>query len=385
MPAGEVWVDLRIGPSGSGVTTVIPGSEFVDPGEVDRTMDLGDMFSEDMRLAGEVGRGAVEGTRELLQTAEGELISRIVSGGGVIVGMTSALSSLFLNPVLIAELFLLPFRLWALTRSFFGFRRKVRSWGTVYDSITKQPLDPVYVALTDEEGNDVTEAITDIDGRYGFVVEPGRYKMTANKTNYAFPSEKLSGKTRDDLYEDLYFGEVFEVTEGDSVVAKNIPMDPVDFDWNEFAKMDQGLLTYFSYADVFKGAIFKWLFYVGFVVAVVALFLVPHPYNVVIVALYVLVFFLRMIGFKPRRHGKVIEADSKAPLPFAVVRVFSVRTQKESAKAVCDKHGRYFVLLSDGKYYVRIDRKVGEDEYETAHTSETLTIKNGILKRTFKV
>jgi len=113
-----------------------------------------------------------------------------------------------------------------------GVRRRRKPWGTVYDSVTKQPLDPVYVVLQDLEGNEIQTCITDLDGRYGFLVGPGKYKIVAHKTNYKFPSEKLRGKTSDEVYSDLYFGEEIEIKEYGEVLIKNIPMDPINFDWN---------------------------------------------------------------------------------------------------------------------------------------------------------
>src|SRR6185295_3255558 len=98
------------------------------------------------------------------------------------------------------------------------------------------PLDPVIVLLRDLKGNDVASAVTDIDGRYGFFVKPGKYQLLAKKTNYFFPSLKLNEKKDDEIYTNLYFGETIEITKPGQIIDKNIPLDPIDFDWNEFAK-----------------------------------------------------------------------------------------------------------------------------------------------------
>ena len=119
-------------------------------------------------------------------------------------------------------------------------------WGTVYDSITKQPLDPAYVTLIDQNGKKIASAITDLDGRYGFLTETGTYRIEANKTHYIFPSKKLAGRTQDELYANLYFGELFDVRSRNEAVIRNIPLDPINFDWNEFAKRDKKLMKYYS-------------------------------------------------------------------------------------------------------------------------------------------
>ena len=73
------------------------------------------------------------------------------------------------------------------------FRKKKNPWGVVYDAQTKQPLDPVILTLTDASGK-IYQSISDIYGRYEFIVDPGEYTLSAVKTNYIFPSKLLTGK-----------------------------------------------------------------------------------------------------------------------------------------------------------------------------------------------
>ena len=126
-----------------------------------------------------------------------------------IVGIVAALLPLLFAASPSGVVFL-PFQIWSL---FFGRKKTKHPWGTVYDSVTKRPLDPAYVVIskyippvvgagltdtavavsplaTAEEK--VGESITDIDGRYGFLVPGGSYVLTAGKTHYVFPSTKLA-------------------------------------------------------------------------------------------------------------------------------------------------------------------------------------------------
>ncbi len=96
-------------------------------------------------------------------------------------------------------------------------------WGTVYDSVTKRPLDPAYVTLIDKAtGKEMSSAITDLDGRYGFLTLPGIYTIVAKKTNYNFPSVKMSGKVFDEVYNDLYFGADITVSMEGEVIAAGV-------------------------------------------------------------------------------------------------------------------------------------------------------------------
>jgi hypothetical protein len=150
-----------------------------------------------------------------------------------------------------------------------GLRKKIRPWGVVYDSITKQPLDPALVSLRNLKNEEISSAITDIDGRYGFFMEPGEYKIVVNKTNYVFPSKNLFGATRDELYDNLYFAENFKIEEFGEIISKNIPLDPVKFDWNEFAKKSKNLMKFYSKWNIIFMRISEPLLAMGLVVSTV--------------------------------------------------------------------------------------------------------------------
>lgn len=285
---------------------------------------------------------------------------------------------------LIAALLSIPTSFW---RSLFAFlwRRKYHAWGVVYDSITKQPLDPAYVILKDMSGNEVATAITDMDGRYGFLVPPGKYTIIANKTHYEFPSKKLAGKERDELYSNLYFSEIIEVTEKNQVILVNIPMDPLDFDWNEFAKREQKLMTYYSHRELVLVRISNILFAFGFILSLVLLILKPDWVNALIVGLYILIYFAKKIVFKGKVYGGVVDMGSGAGLPFAIIRVYFAGLNQEILHKITDQAGRYYCLIQKGNYYITIEKKNSDGTYSLVHTSEPFAVKNGIINTTFYV
>jgi hypothetical protein len=319
-----------------------------------------------------------------------EQISKINNGlkiatvSSAFVGGAVSLSSiLFLNPLTGSELLLIPFRLWSLLLTALGLKKRVKPWGTVYDSVTKQPLDPVYVSLVNLEGEEITSSITDIDGRYGFYAEPGVYKVVPRKTNYIFPSSALANKFQDEFYQDLYFGDYMNIAEG-QVIVNNIPMDPVNFDWNEFAKNKKQLFKFYSKRELLIARISNVLFGIGFSVSALSLILFPETYNIVIFVLYILIFVLRRMKFKIRAKGRVVSNDG-SPLSYAFIRVFSVNTNVEMVHKVIDKMGRYHVILPNGKYYVKIEKKNDDGTYSLVHTSEPIEITHGTLNKVFNI
>lgn len=338
---------------------------------------LGQLSSSIQKASGQVS--------SLLKNPIGKVSSSIIMATGIISGTSISLATvLFANPLSLSELFLIPFRLWSLLLTALGLKKRNVPWGTVYDSVTKQPLDPAYVVLQDLNGQEVATSITDLDGRYGFLVPAGKYKMIAHKTNYLFPSQKLTGQQRDDLYQDLYFNDFIEVQEG-GVITKNIPMDPLKFDWNEFAKRDQNLMKFFSRRDLWIVRFSNDLFYLGLSLTIIAFWVNPAIYNLIIFLAYFLVLILKKSLLKPRAYGHIKRQKTQNPLSFAILRIFFEGSGNEVIHKVTDKTGKYYCLIPNGKYYATIENKNEDQTYTLVHTSESIEVKDGFLNKKFEV
>ena len=323
----------------------------------------------------------IEKIKGTIETPQGSVVTKAISTIGLAVAVIGVISSFRFF-----DLFLILLRSFGFLFTAIGWRKRVVPWGVVYDSVTKRPLDPVYVILKDLQGKTVSSAITDLDGRYGFLVEPGVYQMQMNKTNYSFPSQKLAGRTHDELYTDLYFGGNININKSGEVIIKNIPLDSLKFDWNEFVKKDKNLMRFYSKWDAVVRRFFDWLFVIGFVVAIIAFIFAPYPYNTIIMILYVLLLVLRIFGVKPRAYGYIADKMTNIPLSFAIMRVFLPDSQTVITSKVADKYGKYYCLVPPGRYYVTIEKKNNDGSYSLAYTSPVIDVsKKGIIKEKFKV
>ncbi|MBX4197854.1 carboxypeptidase-like regulatory domain-containing protein [Candidatus Parcubacteria bacterium] len=273
-----------------------------------------------------------------------------------------------------------------------GLKKGVQHWGIIYDSVTKQPLDPAVVELRDAVGRRMGSAITDMDGRYGFSSQiPGIYTMTANKTHYIFPSQKLAGHTDDGIFTDLYFGEQMYFTKDQEVIIKNIPLDPVEFDWNEHEKRKEHLSHSYSRHFTFLKLSIHWSFITILIVTIAASFLVPASYRYVIyvpLGLFLCTNIIRAYLISPRPYGIVRDKKSGTPLPFATVNIFYALSASEPIKygtKKCDNHGKYYCLVPKGRYFVTIEKWVPNQKNVNIFTSPPFVITNGILNNTFEV
>ncbi len=301
------------------------------------------------------------------------------------VGVTAFVTSVAVNPGMFADLLSLPFRLYSLLLSFFGIRKKNRPWGVVFDSFTKQPLDPAHVIIRNEAGQEIATSITDLDGRYGFLVNAGKYRIEAGKTHYTFPSVQLAGKTSDELYDRLYFGEEITVATDGEVLLHNIPMDPEQEDWNQKAKIAMGVTRFYNKHSVAIALVTDVLFYVGVTMATVATIIAPARYNIIILIAYGVLMILRVIGLKIKSHGRVIEAKTGDPIPGAVLKFFSQRTGIQVAKRTTDSMGRYYALINKGVYRVDIETTLPDGSVQKIGSFQNLKTKKGIIRKFFKL
>jgi Mg-chelatase subunit ChlD len=316
----------------------------------------------------------------------GKAVTTTVATTGAATGIYyGVVNTAFSGPIAASEIILTPLRLWTLLLAALGFKKRKSPWGTVYDSTTKQPLDPAYVVLQDMEGKEIATSITDLDGRYGFLVPPGKYRIIANKTNYEFPSKKLAGQTKDALYDELYFNEIIEITEDGQVITKNIPMDAIKFDWNEFAKRDQKLMKFFSRREIWVAKLMDTLFTLGFIISIIASLINPVFYNILILSLYVIMFILKKTILKPRAYGHVKHKDTDAPLSFAILRFFYPNGDHEVIHKVTDMTGKYYCLIANGNYVTKIENKNPDESYTPVYTSETIEVDRGYINRRFDV
>ncbi len=259
-------------------------------------------------------------------------------------------------------------------------RRKSVPWGIVYDSVTKRPIDPAYVVAQSPVGKKVFgEAITDLDGRYGFMLTPGEYVIVANKTHYKFPSERLRGEERDEFYENLYFGEAFHIREG-SIIKYNIPLDPVKFDWNEFAKDRDHVYKIFSKREHLRLVVFNALFFGGMFFSGLTYALYPTFFNAVVLIVYLAIFAFQIFWKRTHHLTQVLDRVTQKPIAYALVKVWIAGVNTVVRKAVTDEFGRFYMLVPPGKYIVTVERKLADGSYKEVYRTPERDIRAGVIR-----
>lgn len=239
----------------------------------------------------------------------------------------------------IGGFFLQPWRL--LTR------RRRKQWGTVYDSLTKRPIDLATVRLIDAKTKKIVRSeVTDSQGRYNFIIErPGTYRIEIQRKGYAFPSNLLKGKREDAAFLDLYHGENVAVT--GAVFAMNIPLDAHERSEEAGSRAIRQHYIRLVSSGVSNG---------GLILSFASFGITPRPFIGVILLLNIAsYFFFRRLATqtkRPKSWGAVYDATLKQPIHLAVIRLFDDEYHKLLETSVTDRYGRYSFLVGKNVFDV---------------------------------
>jgi hypothetical protein len=232
-------------------------------------------------------------------------------------------------------------------------------WGTVYNALSKRPVDLAIVRLVEAgTGRVVQTRITDAQGRYSFFVKPGTYRLQAVKQGFRFPTQYLADDREDGALIDLYHGELIEVKESGALVAANIPVDPDEVVEKTPKKM-AAEKRFRVFQRVGAG--------VGLVASLGSLVLSPGWLTGGFFLLQVVTFalFYRLAAAsKPRDWGIVYDGSSKRGLGQTVVRIFDKRFHKLLETQITDKDGKYAFFAGPNVYMLMAD-KAGYEAYHS--------------------
>ena len=230
-------------------------------------------------------------------------------------------------------------------------RRKQKEWGVVYNAYTKLPVDLATIRVfSAESGNIVRSQVTDSKGRYFLMLDPGRYRVEIHKIGFEKGSEFLHGKEEDSSYTNLYhMGEEVDVTEKDSALNVNIPLDPTI----------QDKPTAYIVKEHVKKTVQFTMSLIGLGVSAVSFIISPKPIIAGLLILHILfyaIFHLLAHRKKPGSVGIIRDTSNNETLKNVVVRIFDSAYNKLIDTAVTDRHGQYAALVGPSTYYVTYDK-----------------------------
>lgn len=228
-------------------------------------------------------------------------------------------------------------------------RRRRRGYGTVFESLSKQPIDLALVRVIDAETNRVVASrVTDRDGRFYAMVPAGNYRFAVVKRGFDFPSRYLAGETSDETFGQINTGQAV-LASGKGGIDVNLPIDgPADdAPAAQILKRHSRrfVQTVLAYAGLILGAIstiFAWTILSWILLAV-------H------VILFLLFSRLTYIPFgKP--WGTVKNQRTGEKLSRAVVRIVDNHYNKVLDSRVTNRAGQYGFIVGKNVYRLFTDK-----------------------------
>jgi len=241
----------------------------------------------------------------------------------------------------------------------FFWRRKRKGYGVVYNAMSKTPVDLAMVRLflIEDEANPtrgrlIQSRVTDRAGRFFFLIQPGKYRLVAQRAGFQFPTEYLSTQKDDGTYFDVYHGEIITVTEKDAVITPNIPLDPVQMDASQKSArvVWQGRLRVIQQIVALSGVI----------LSLIVLIIRPNVLAVVMVIVQIAIYcFARRLAKprKPKSWGIVYDKHTGRPLSNVIARIFEPRYNKLLDSQITDARGRYAFLLGPSEYFAVFEKE----------------------------
>ncbi|OGN30529.1 MAG: hypothetical protein A3I26_00215 [Candidatus Yanofskybacteria bacterium RIFCSPLOWO2_02_FULL_43_10] len=234
-----------------------------------------------------------------------------------------------------------------------GLKRRRKPWGTVYNGKTKQPIPFAKVELLNPSSRLLESQVTDMNGRYGFLVTPEsteqkvvEIQIQARKEEYVFPAQGIIPPNDTMLYGNVYVGGIAKV-DVEALAGFDIPMSKLTPDKlldtavkKPLAKLNNSITILLNFG-----------FYLGLVMAPLSYILTPSNFNLAILAGFFVVNIPRFAGLTQRQFGMVVDSSTSVPIPFALI-TLNDREGKRVGFTVSDERGRYFLLVPKGHYSI---------------------------------
>ncbi len=229
------------------------------------------------------------------------------------------------------------FNLFAL---FMGWLQRRRKYGIVYDSVSREGVEGVTVRLFAEGGTEFEQGklletkVTDERGRYTFNVEDGAYRIEVIKAEYLFPSNRASLD---------YRGEVQQVDKG--LYHPDIPIDALT------PAKHHALVNFRSLGHRIQQVRLP-IMIIGTLLAIAYLVERTHVIDMVIVALYVVIWTFEFLQYMRARNVAYVYAH-RQPAPLTILRLFDDKGRLHTTR-VTNLDGQYSIFAAKGTYLLDV-------------------------------
>jgi hypothetical protein len=224
---------------------------------------------------------------------------------------------------------------------FYVFRQRNKPWGIVFDAYTGKPIEfavcRLYVSGTTTV---INQTVTDLEGRYGFIISPGTYRLEITQSGYVTHKEEISiNKNQVARVADvMLYSEDLRTLKNGANLMKSI----IDF------------------IKVTYRRAFPFIFSLGIGMSVISLVLVPNIFNLAIVSLYIItlgLYLLPKLTGRDNKYAAVIDSTSGLRVPYAVVKIFNTKSWEMVDTQSTNYNGKFDFWVEPGEYAMLVAKR----------------------------
>ena len=247
----------------------------------------------------------------------------------------------------------------------FSKAKKRKTWGTVYDSATGDPISLVSISVIDAKDGKVKESkLTDKYGSYYFLVPEGEYQLEIQKKGYEIDSHDIDAKT--------YYTNVLTepdkkklIYDAPGMIFYDLCMKSTSLDQKS---IKDKRLSYLFFASIF---------YLGFIFTIFVYLSNPTKLNLFLVIIYFINIIVRNLNYLGSKWGHVFNKEG-VKQPFSAISLLDKATKQLVARTISDEQGRYILLANQGEYTLKTITNVNR----FAQKEEDLSLgERGVIKK----
>ena len=225
--------------------------------------------------------------------------------------------------------------------------RRRKSWGVVYDSISKRPISQALVRVYDGRSDVlVTTGVTDALGIFRLQVKKGTYRIEVSHREYRFPSEIVTGSV-DQKYRDIYQGTLFTINRDGESIALAIPLD------KKSTRIISPLIKVLSSIQSGWNKISPLIFVLGVLLSIYATMQSPNVLNVVVLILYAIMLLLKVSYSFVTRLGKIKSINGEL-LGGVEIGLYDADFGTLISKTNSTERGEYAFYVRPGNYLLKV-------------------------------
>ncbi len=207
-------------------------------------------------------------------------------------------------------------------------RKKYKKWGIVYDKKKNKPVPFAVLRLYDNAGKLISQQVSNLDGKYGFPIDHGKYRLVVEHPDYR-------------KYKTLVH------------IASNQNSVAIDIALN--ASKNRKLFNIrYSLREILS-KINTLILLLGLLLSILVILVSPILLNYIIFFLYIIQFALLLILTSSEKWGYVFDSKTGEKISGAFVRLFNEDGQVDVQ--MTDKSGRYGFLVPEGEYNLSVDKQ----------------------------